>query len=75
MVILLNVSALEPFQESDVWMEENWDVFTIADDIGTLNIPSENTKTRPTDPLGLNTKGVGRRASEEIIQQLCPHGG
>lgn len=54
-------------------MEENWDMFNSAD-MGALNIASDTAKTRPTDPLGLNTIGTSKRASDEIIQQFCPNG-
>ena len=62
---------LDPLVESEVWTDEEWNMF----EFGATAQQSEAPKISKQDPLGfMDGKGVQRRLTHENIRQLCPKG-
>lgn len=65
---------MDPLQESEVWMEENWEMLMDAE-LGATIISTDTKKQGVSDPLGIIKSGLGRKVmSQDVLQQLGSEG-
>lgn len=62
---------MDPEAESSVWVDEDWEVFGGSGDTVLEGLPAlSDNKSHFSDPLGIIKGRVGRKVSQEILQQL-----